>query len=116
MFSLEVLAAMNDEATRVAETQVRSPHVINTPEEVDYMPPFPFPNFGRYEPEGWTPLDIWFVDSTGHGRPGEPAHCLSSFKKILKGFISQHSDCTMGFAIVGEGQMQVHIQAFRKDD
>jgi hypothetical protein len=107
------IIAHNAEAGRKAAERSRLPFVIENELEIDAMPPFPFPNFGDYEPEGWEPLDIWFVNAGGKDERG-PALSISSFKVCLKEYLEEHAWATIGFAIIEEGEFQVHVQAFRK--
>ena len=116
MYSLETLARMNnEEASKAAQMNMR-PYVIEQLEEVDEMPPFPFPSIGDHEPEGWEPLeDTWFVDSSGFGASNEPALTAPAFRKALKEYVAEWAeDETIGFAVVSVGQFQVHVRAFRK--
>ena len=119
MYSLGTSIAMNNRVTGEAIRKGKLPQIIRRPEELDTMTPFPFPSIGNYEPEGWTPLDIWFVDSTGGGRGSEPALTLDAFKRAMKECLAEHGGFQegkpIGFAIIEEGEMQVHVQAFRKD-
>jgi hypothetical protein len=115
MYSLATIIAMNEEVTEKAIKKGKKPRIVRTTAVVDKMPPFPFPSIGNYEPDGWTPLDIWFVDKTGLGRAGEPALTVEAFKTVIKEFITKRPDERIGFAIIEEGEMQVHIQAFRKE-
>lgn len=107
---------MNRRHAAEAAKKNKLPYVMG-PEELEAMPPFPFPLFGDYEPEGWEPLDIWFCDATGGGGPGEPALTVNQFKRRLKKFFADHEGETIGFAVIEapEGEMQVHVQAFRKE-
>lgn len=115
MYSLETIIAMNNRTAEKAERQGKLPRIVRGPDKIDEMPPFPFPSIGDYEPEGWTPLDIWFVDATGLGEPGEPALTVAGFKRTLKEYLVEHEEEDIGFAIIEEGEFQVHVQAFRKE-
>ena len=113
MMSLETIRAINEElAARAAEEQ-RVPFVPDGPEDVDRWPPFPFPNFGCYEPPGWEIAEEdWFVDSTGRGREGEPALTVEQFRMELRRHITEHPGD--GLAITGEGASQLVVSAFRR--
>ena len=64
------------------------------------------PFIGDYVPEGWTPTEKYFVDSSGFGSPSEPALTFSQFLEHVKeGY---------GYAIVESGQFQVYIQEFKE--
>lgn len=116
MHSLATIIAMNNRTAEKAIRQGKLPWIVHNSEALDKMPPFPFPSIGNYEPEGWTPLDIWFVDKTGMGRAGESAYTVDAFKRILKEYLVEHEGEDIGFAIIEEGEFQVHVQAFRKNE
>tara|TARA_B100000609_G_C17046984_1_gene346903 strand:- start:372 stop:695 length:324 start_codon:yes stop_codon:yes gene_type:complete len=105
MMSLATLQYVNQEIAAKAAAEGRTPYVV-WPGEVDAWPPFPFPNIGDYEPEGWELVESYFVDKTGRGYDWEPALSLKQFKqKIKPGF---------GYAVIEEGEFQVVIGQFKK--
>jgi len=82
------------------------PYIIETEEEKDDFPPFPFPNIGSHIPEGWEKINEYFVDSSGVGAIGELALTAEQFIKMLKvGF---------GYAITEVGQFQVYVGEYKK--
>ena len=112
MMSLEVLRQVNEDIARQAAEEGLVPYVPFDVQEVDSYPPFPLPNLGYLEPEGWEKTDTsWFVDKTGGGQDYEPALTWSQFKRRMRQYISQHPG--HGFAITEEGECQVYISAFQ---
>ena len=57
------------------------------------------------------PVETWFVDSSGFGGFGGPALIISEFIDALKKYVRENP--THGFGIIGVGQFQVHVGAFR---
>jgi hypothetical protein len=113
MISLHAIIALNNEIAREAAQEGLVPYVPFNADEVDYYPPFPFPDIGYLEPDGWEKTgNSWFVDKTGHGLDSEPALTWEQFKKKLVGYILHHPK--HGFAITEEGGCQVVITAFRR--
>lgn len=113
MMSLEAINALNEEAAALAAAEGLVPFVPFS-DDVDSWPPFPFPDLGCLEPEGWIKTETsWFVDGSGFGREDEPALTVEQFKDELREYISAHSG--HGFAITEAGQFQVYISAFEKE-
>lgn len=111
MYGLEVIEQMNSKAATAARRGGKQPYAL-TLSEIDDFPPFPFPQLGKYVPSGWKRLDdvMWFVDSTGCGRPGEAALTVKEFRDGLR----EHAQAnpSHGYAIVGAGQFQVYVGAY----
>lgn len=112
MMSLEVIIAVNEQIAAEAAAEGLFPFVPNGPDDVDRWPPFPIPNLGYHEPDGWEKTDNWFVDKTGVGRSDEPALTVEQFKRQLRRYILENPG--QGFAISEEGECQVVISAFRR--
>ena len=111
MMSLETIHRLNTEIAVEAAEQEQRPLVL-TADELDYCPPFPIPDLGHLEPNGWERTDAtWFVDKTGHGHEWEPALTIEQFKRELRKYVADHPG--HGFAIVEEGEFQVYVAAFR---
>ncbi len=109
MWSLRTIDQMSRAATDKAKRKgLKQPKLI-TAAQIEEMPPFPFPNFGHYEPLGWTECERWQVDSTGVDKCGL-AFSVEGFKRHLLEYIERHP--THGFAIVEVGQFQVYVGAF----
>ena len=91
MMSLEVLRRVNEEIAAEAAQQGLVPFVPESAQDVDHWPPFPLPNLGYLEPDGWEKTETsWFVDKTGGGRDYEPALTWSQFKRRMRQYIGQH--------------------------
>ncbi len=112
MMSLETLRRLNTQIAVEAAEQDARPYVPFDAEELDLYPPFPFPDLGHFEPEGWQRTSqTWFVDGTGGGHGWEPALTAEQFKRELRRYVARHPG--HGFAIVGTGEFQVCVGAFR---
>lgn len=109
MWSLRTIDDLNRAATDKAQRKGNKQPRVVTADAIDDMPPFPFPNFGNYEPPGWTECERWQVDSTGMDAGG-PAFSVEGFKRLLLEYIERHP--THGFAIVEVGEFQVYVGAF----
>ena len=110
MMSLSTIIAVNEEIAARALQAKRTPFVPDGPDDVDRWPPFPFPNLGYYEPEGWEQVESWFVDKTGVGYESEPAMTHRALKETLRHYIADNLG--HGFAITEEGEFQLVISAF----
>jgi hypothetical protein len=102
MMSLSTIEALSREAAERAAEENQVPFTVEQ-EDLDAMPPFPFPNIGSYVPDGWEQIDEFFVDKTGMDFSG-PALSVEAFKRELK--------VGRAYAIVGEGQFQVYVGEF----
>ena len=111
MWSLDTLEYLNRKAAQKARRGKREPYVPS-PEEIDNFPPFPFPNLGPHVPAGWERVEnaTWFADSSGWGRPGEPALAVNELKDELRRYASDNPG--HGFAIVECGQFQCYVGAY----
>jgi len=111
MMSLQSIAHLNTEIGKQAAEREMIPYVPFV-EEIDYYPPFPFPNLGYYLPDGWEKTEqSWFCDKTGHGLEWEPALTVEQFKHQLHQYVAENPG--HGFAITEEGEFQAYISAFR---
>ncbi len=112
MMSLEAIVYLNNQVAVQAEERELVPYTPESIDEIDSYPPFPFPNLGYFQPDGWEEDEEthWFVDKSGFGNDWEPAMTLEQFKKVLRKYHREHTEA--GFAIVEEGQFQVYISAF----
>ena len=70
-------------------------------------PAFPFPNLSEQKRfPGWEITEVYFVDSSGFGAPGEPALTIEDFiGKLRAGY---------GYAITGVGLFQVYVTEFKQ--
>lgn len=112
MWSLETINELNQQAAKKARRGQRQP-TVPTLDEIDVYPPFPFAHLGPYVPPGWERVEdvTWFVDSSGFGRPGEPALTAGEFREAVRSYVNDHPD--HGFAITEAGQFQVYVGAYR---
>lgn len=105
MMDLATIASESRKAAGRAARAKKQPFIV----EQDDLPwrhkSFPFPFIGNYTPRGWKKTEnLYFVDSSGFGEPGEPALTVSQFAaKLRSGF---------GYAIIEVGQFQVYIQEY----
>ena len=114
MMSLNAINALNEQIAAQAAEESLVPFVPFNPEDVDRWPPFPIPNIGYLEPDGWIKTETtWFVDKTGWGRDYELALTVDQFKRALHDYINDNPG--HGFAMVEEGEFQVVIAAFKPD-
>jgi len=107
MLSLEQIEAEAREAVKRAAKKNLTPFIVEK-EDLDNMPPFPFPFLGDYVPKGWKQTKEYFVDSSGFGKEGEPALSVSQFTdRLIVG---------RGYAITQMGQFQVYVGEYTKED
>ena len=111
MWSLEILEAINAKIAAEAEQDGKVPYHPSDPEEIESMPPFPFPNLGQI-PDGYEETESFWVDKTGLGRSSEPALTVEQFRSLLYDHVTENpDDC---YAITEEGQFQLVISALRR--
>ena len=58
MMSLDVLRRVNEEIAAEAAQRGLVPFVPDSTQDVDHWPPFPLPNLGYLEPEGWEKAEL----------------------------------------------------------
>lgn len=117
MLSLEEIKRMNAKAGRYAEAHKTKPFVLSTIEQLNDMPPFPFPNIGDASSDlskDYEKVDSLFVDSSGFGQPGEPALTADQFKRRLEELYIKHG--TLLIAIESVGEFQVHVGVWMEED
>ena len=113
MMSLEAIVYVNSQIAARAAEEALEPYAPSTASELDYWPPFPFPNLGHFEPDNWARTDTtFFVDKTGVGSSDEPALTTDQFKRALRAYIAENPG--HAFAITEEGEFQAIISAFRR--
>ena len=111
MWSLQTIDYLNQQAARKARRGKKEPFVPVL-DQIAAFPPFPFPHLGPYVPAGWERAEeTWFVDSSGWGKPGEPALSVEQFGDELRQYVNDNPD--HGFAIVESGQFQCYVGAYR---
>jgi len=105
MMSAEQIRALSQEAAIEAAEENRVPF-ITWEEDLNTMPPFPFPFLGNYVPDGWELEETYFVDSSGFGQEYEPALTANHFLKKIK--------VGKGYAIREAGEFQVVVGEYDK--
>jgi hypothetical protein len=112
MFDTDTIKRMQkDYAVRAAQKKLE-PFVLWDAEEVDLMPPFPFPVLGDHRPDGWELVEEWFCDSSGFGTDDEPALSSRQLKDKLKEYTRKPG--TYGFGVTSVGQFQVYLGVFTR--
>jgi len=107
MLSLSEIMARERQAEIEARIDGKEPYTIESQEELNSMPPFPFPCLGDYIPSGWKAVDDpAFVDSTGMGADDEPAMSVAQFIRWLQ--------IGSSYAITQVGQFQLYVQRFER--
>ena len=117
MFGLETIRAMNAESGMKARAKKLKPFELNSEEQIDEMPPFPFPNFGDKADdmdEQYDRVDSLFVDSSGFGAPHEPALNADQLLTKIRELFEEHG--TLLFAIESQGQFQLHVGVWKEKD
>ena len=85
---------------------------INNIEEIEAMPPFPFPNLGDEADnvdEVYERVDSLFCDSSGFGGPGEPALTIDQLKRKLTELIDEHGEIFVGIESTGQFQLDLAV-------
>ena len=100
MMDLNTIHALSREAAAEAAAEGKVPFVIDE-QDLEDMPPFPFPALGTYVPAGWEKINEYFVDSSGMGADDEASLSIRQFLKTLT--------VGRGYAITEEGQFQVYV-------
>lgn len=113
MLSTSAIKQMNRNRAKEAAERNKTPYVFFNAEEIEETSSFPFPNIGDYRPDGWEMEDTLFCDKSGFGRPGEPALTPEQLKQKLLEYNQKPG--TYGYAIVEEGEFQLHVGVFLKD-
>lgn len=106
MLSLEQIKAISREAAEKASKENLMPFVVEQ-EDIDNMPPFPFPFLGDHVPNGWHKVNEFFVDSSGFGGDNELALSVRQFLTKLK--------VGRGYAVTEAGEFQVYVGEYEED-
>jgi hypothetical protein len=124
MMSLSTIRDMSREAGVTAAVENRTPYVLWDEDEVSRLPggpewdgvtPFPFPNLGDHEPEGWVNTGRrFFVDTSGMGADDEPALTWAQFNEKLREVVGDNRK--LGLGITEVGQFQLYVDVFEKDE
>ena len=114
MYGLETIIAMNKKAGEKARELGVQPFLLESKEQLDEMPPFPFPNIGDDSVEVdklYERVDTLFCDSSGYGAPGEPALTIDQLMARLGELIDEHG--AIRVAIEEEGQFQLYLGVWK---
>ena len=109
MMSGQQIADMSRQAARKAARDKKYPLIVEAEDlknGVEWaMKYLRFPFIGDWRPRGYTPTEnLFFVDSSGFGSPGEAALTQEEFlAKLRPGF---------AYAVVEAGQFQVYVQEY----
>ena len=114
MYGLETIIEMNKEAGERARELELKPFLLNSKEQLDEMPPFPFPSIGddavevdkRYER-----VDSLFCDSSGFGAANEPALTIDQLMAKLGELIDEHGEIYV--AVEETGQFQIYLGVWK---
>ena len=129
MMDIETIVALNKEAGNKAKRHGIKPTTFDE-KTLDVEDLREIVNLGNYVPKGWKRLDVnkyvmkWelpyshkildkgglFVDSSGFGRPDEPALTIEQLISLMAKLLSNKP--SLGFGIVSEGQFQITIGVF----
>lgn len=113
MMSLEAIRYFEKLAALSAMVEGEEPyHPFDAQEPLGWSRGIPIPNLGGYRPEGWELVGVAFVDKMGFDLDdaGGPAMSVNQFKVWAHDILLY--DPTAGFALIQEGQFQVHIGYF----
>jgi hypothetical protein len=118
MMSPETIRALERDQAKKAARAKKKPYVPFDEAEIRSYAvdgvPFPFPNIGSYRPNGWTLVEELFCDKSGLGADWEPALTHNQLKQKLIEHVN--SDKNYGYAIISEGQFQLYIGVFEKEE
>lgn len=115
MMSLADIARMADEAGRKAKRHGKKPlmvrdyHLSATEDLGGYLRYMPF--LGPYVPKGFEKVDVYFVDSSGWGSPGEPALAIEEFYAKVR-----EAGPDFGYAITEAGEFQVYVGRYKETE
>lgn len=103
MMSAGAIQELQREAAQRAAREGKVPLIYELGDGPDHLRHIP--SIGTHRPPGYRETkNLYFVDSSGWGEPGEPALTFDQFAgRVRPGF---------AYAIVEEGQFQVYIQEF----
>lgn len=103
---------MNAEAGARARGKRLKPFPLHSEDQLENMPPFPFPNFGDKSDdmdEAHERVDSLFCDSYGFGGP---ALSHDGVKRKLKELLEEHGDLML--AIEEQGQFQLYLGVWKE--
>lgn len=116
MWDLATIKELNRQAKERAIKLGLEPYLIQSEQELDTMPPFPFPNIGDDEVEAdslYERIDTLFVDKSGFGADDEPALSIDQLVTRLRRLVRENKETGIRLAIVSEGQFQLYLGVWR---
>ena len=116
MWGLDTIRQMNQEAADRALGEQSIPYRMDSLDELDEWPPFPFPHLGYACEEvdkTHDRLDTLFVDSSGYGSVGEAAMTMRAFTDRLCLLSEAHGSLLL--AVEEAGQFQVYVAVWKAD-
>lgn len=111
MMSLASIHARNHQTERIAKHKRKKPVCIETLEQLEAMPPFPFPYLGNYCPPNYELVDKWFVDISGFGTDDEPALSSRRLCAKLRDTWNHHPEYC--YAVISYDRFQGYLGVFR---
>lgn len=103
--SLSQIKSTSRKAAKSAAKRGLKPFIVYE-EDLNEMPPFPFPFIGKHKPKGYELIQEHFVDSSGFGSESELALTLHQFKKEIK--------VGLAYAITKAGQFQLCVGEYKR--
>lgn len=114
MYSLDTLAHVNKKEELKAYYQNNPFIALIDDDAIKHAPDYSQVNVALLEEISDTErIEEFFVDSSGFGRPDEPALTYPSFVKEIHKLKSVHKTILFG-ALTGVGQFQVYYSIFKK--
>lgn len=115
MWGLETIWAMNRQAGDRARMLGLTPFHLRHADQLEFMPPFPFPNLGDDAVEvskQYEHVEDLFCDKSGYGAEDEPALTTDQLKVRLIELLAENPD-GIYLAIVEEGPFQIYVGVWR---
>jgi hypothetical protein len=89
----------------------KEPFVVWGKEELDSMPPFPFPELGDYCPKGWKKVEELWCATTR--MDDGPALSPEGLKLKIEEYMNK-TDGVYGFAVGNVGQFQLYLNVYKQ--
>ena len=112
MWDPSVIRKMNDDYAKKARKEEKGPYILESLDDLDDMPPFPFPMLGDAADDvDLDKLDTLFCDLSGWGADYEPALTVKQLKARLREMFEEHG--TLALAISEHGQFQLQLEVWK---
>lgn len=108
---------MNREQGVKAKRKKLEPYLICAEEQIDSMPPFPFPSVGDAADDfddQYDRIESLFCDSTGFDNVG-PALSVDGLKRRLRKLLNEHGDILCAIEEVGQFQLCLGVWKEKND-